>query len=100
MTLAEAFEAMRQEDRPPIHTRVVDGVWFDSWGNAVDVYLAESAICWSMVRALWDSGDVDLRPSNGGIIASVGTPGSYNSCGSKIDALAAAYAAAFTKEKA
>jgi len=101
MTLAEAFEAMRQEDRPPIHTRVVDGVWFDSWGNAVPQDLAESAICWAMTKALWERGGVDFVPVKGGVFC-VSTPRVYHyeRPGEELPALVFVYADRFPKKKA
>lgn len=56
MNLREAFEAMRPEHRPDldiIDDRFVVGSYND-W--RVPTSIAESAICWAMLKALADGG--------------------------------------------
>ena len=99
MTLKEAFEAMRPEHRPSLEMSKSGALWWvntDAVGfTSTPDSLAESAICWAMTRALRDAKHcprfwIDMVETD------------YGHCfeGQGLDALAAAYAAVFPKEKA
>lgn len=104
MTLREAFEAMRQEHQPNIYwtTRPSkqDPDWWND-GNLITESVAESAICWAMVKALWERGGVDFVPVKGGVFC-VSTPRVYHyeRPGEELPALVFVYADRFPKEKA
>lgn len=99
MTLVEMFEGMRDEHLPPNMCWFIDH-WEQANGMPIDDYHAESIICWAMVKALADAGELQVETGdtetrctitlNDRVIDRVENHAS--------DALSAAYFAAFPKE--
>lgn len=86
MTLREAFEAMRLDDRPVEYVDRYEQFYYD--GHPIPDSLAESAICWAMVKALASDGYEPMFTRYGVCLGQIVYDDIYH-----------AYAAAFPKEK-